>query len=301
VADGRFVQHALDEPGRQAAVRRPDLQPTPLSASADSLLRIQRDAGNHAVVQMLALQFQGSSFGMGAAVPKCTLSTPGNCAAYGDWVDQLPDYKGTGGADVNLTNDPRVPADLRSLVADMMGSGLPDCADIAFVLRHYWLKAQGKSFSFKSGRSVKDSVEFTLGKDASDKEVRACMIGNGTGQFQEERKQFALVDYYKGKGGKITDFEELRKAGLKKGDMFVWIRKAGITGNFQGHVQTIQSLDEKSKTMTVVQGNMVAGKGVGELQQRQYTFADLTGNAAGKGEVQPRTEEDFYGAGPWKG
>jgi hypothetical protein len=262
---------------------------------------MQREAGNRAVASVVVPALQRWGFGMGvAAAGTCTLSTPGNCSTYGDWVDQLPDYKG-GGADVNLTNDPRVPADLRSLVADKIGSGLPDCADIAFVLRHYWLKAQGKSFSFKSGRSVKDSVEYTLGKDAADKEVRACMVGSGTGQFQEERKQFALVDYYKDKGGKITDFEELRKAGLKKGDMFVWIRKAGITGNFQGHVQTIQSLDEKNKTMTVVQGNMVSGKGVGELQQRQYTFADLTGNSAGKGEVQPRTEEDFFGAGPWKG
>jgi hypothetical protein len=234
--------------------------------AAHAILQMQRQAGNSAVAHMLSIQIQGSAFGMGVAVPRCTLSTPGNCSTYGDWVDQLPDYKG-GGADVNLTNDPRVPADLRSLVADKIGSGLPDCADIAYVLRHYWLKAQGKSFSFKSGRSVKDSVEFTLGKEASDKEVRACMVGSGTDQFQEERKQFALVDYYTGKGGRLTDFEELRKAGLKKGDMFVWIKKAGLKGNFQGHVQTIQSIDEKNRTMTIVQGNMKDGKGVASFSR----------------------------------
>jgi hypothetical protein len=276
-----------------------------------TVLRIQREAGNKAVNAMLAgrlgqaqaLAVPVQRWGWGGlpvtAAAACALGSPGSCSTYGDWVATFPDYSGPG--DVNLTNDPNVPADLRSLVADKIGSGLPDCADIAFVLRHYWLKSQGQSFSFRSGRSVKESVEFTLGKDAKDKEVRACMVGAGTGQFQEERKKFALVDYYKSKGSKITDFEELLKAGLKAGDMFVWIRKAGITGNFQGHVQTIQAIDAKSKTMTIVQGNMVQGKGVGELQQREYTFAALTGNSAGKGEVQSTSEEDFFGAGPWRG
>jgi hypothetical protein len=252
--------------------------------------RLPRTAG-----LAIALQRWGWGGLPQTAAVTCALGSPSGCATYGDWVATFPDYSGPG--DVNLTNDPSVPADLRSLVADKIGSGLPDCADIAFVLRHYWLKSQGKSFTFRGGKTE----EFTLGKDAKDKEVRACMIGAGTGNFQEERKQWALVDYYKSHGSRITDFEELRKAGLKAGDMFVWIRKTGITGNFQGHVQTIQSIDVKNKTMTIVQGNMVAGKGVGELQQRQYAFADLTGNAAGKGEVQSTSEEDFFGAGPWKG
>jgi len=268
---------------------------------------MQRDAGNAAVTALLgagtrdgagpSLALQRWGFGgiPMQAVQACTLSSPGSCSTYGAWLATFPDYKGPG--DVNLTNDPKVPADLRALVSGKLGSGLPDCADIAFVLRHYWLKANGKSFTFNAG----GSMELTLGKGATDKEVRVCMINAGTGNFQEERKKYALVDYYKKKGSQITDFEELRAAGLKAGDMFVWVRKPGITGNFSGHVQTIQSLDEKNKTMTIVQGNMVEGKGVGELQQRQYTFADLTGNSAGKGEVQSTSEEDFYGAGPWKG
>jgi hypothetical protein len=296
--------------GRQAGHRQRLSGETP-TALAGLVLNLQRDAGNVAVSDLLA--GRGRDLGYATAGPAivqrvppqasaasaCALGQPGSCATYGDWLATFPDYSGPG--DVNLTNDPQVPAELRNLVAGKLGSGLPDCADIAFVLRHYWLKAQGKSFSFRSGRSVSDSVEFTLGKAARDKEVRACMIGAGTGQFQEERRKFALVDYYKGKGGRLTDFEELRKAGLKAGDMFVWIRKAGITGNFNGHVQTIQALDLKARTMTIVQGNMVHGAGVGELQQRQYTFAELTGNSAGKGEVQSSAEEDFYGAGPWRG
>jgi hypothetical protein len=279
-------------PGRRPAARSEEAPPSQQPGAITALLALQRTAGNRAVGALMAsgnlslsspalpaMQRWGIPPIVGAA--PCTLGQPGNCATYGDWINIFPDYSGSG--DVNLTNDPNVPADLRKLVVDRIGSGLPDCADIAFVLRHHWLKAQGKSFSFRSGRSVKDSVTFKLGKDASDKEVRACMVGAGTGQFQDERKQFALVEYYKNKGKRITDFEELRNAGLKPGDMFVWVKRAGVKGNFQGHVQTIQSLDVKAKTMTIVQGNMQHGKGVGELQQRQYTFADLTGKLGRQG------------------
>jgi hypothetical protein len=83
----------------------------------------------------------------------------------------------------------------------------------------------------------------------------------------------------------------------------VWKRLASVHGNFEGHVQTVQTVDVGGQKLTVVQGNMSAGVGVGELQQKQLTFLDLTGAADGDANILDRppgsAEESFFGAGPW--
>ena len=115
--------------------------------------------------------------------------------------------------------------------------------------------------------------------------------------------------------GRRTNLKSLLSAGLKPGDVFVWKRRPEIvSSNFQGHAQTVQTVlppvfDAGGNLITegsivLLQGNMSGGQGKGELQQRVYTFAQLTGSDTGDDRIvfEPRFgEEFFFGAGTWKG
>ncbi len=249
-----------------------------------------------------------------SATAKCDLPTPEICSSYEEWLNTFP--KSTGTADKNITSN--MPKDLGDLIGGKLGASgnKPDCADVAFLLRHYYLKAKGQSLSFKVGPTAKTAETFKLGKGVTDKEMRICLINAGTESFQETRKDFKLVNFKKDKkkGGTIKNLKTLIDSGLKPGDMLVWQRLPSKTGNFQGHAQTIQAInppqfDEKGKlvkggTITVVQGNMSAGVGVGIIEQREYTFKELTGAEDGDADItiEPRNgEESFVGAGPWIG
>jgi hypothetical protein len=210
-----------------------------------------------------------------------------------------------------------MPLELRNLISGSLSrsGGKPDCADVSILLRHFYLKEKEQQYSFRVGPTRARSEEFTIGKNVRDSEVRACLIGTGTESFQETRPDFALVNYYRGAGrGRpiIRNLKSLVAAGLKPGDMFVWRRGIQAAG-FQGHAQTIQAVvkpvtDPKDATristpgsITVVQGNMVGGRGVGQLQQRVYPFKALTGRDDGDADILDTDEETFFGAGPWKG
>lgn len=255
--------------------------------------------------------------GTASASAKCALNTPKDCATYEDWLDTFPatSFAASVGSDKEITHS--MPADLVGLISGKLhaSGGLPDCADVALVLRHYYLKSRGQSFTFMVGRDKKTALTYTLGKATSDKEARVCMLGTGTESFQETRSGFALVNFYKEKGKNILNLKTLLSKGLKPGDMFVWKRLASIKGNFQGHAQTVQTvsppkLDPKHpKTVTqdgfiaVVQGNMHEGQGKGVLQQRVYSFDELTGKPDGDADIgkEPKSqEESFFGSGPWK-
>jgi len=244
----------------------------------------------------------------------CTLPKPEDCKTYGEWLGTFPAPASSADANISAV----LPSDLQKLLQGKLGQSgnLPDCADVALLLRHHYLKARGLSFSFKVGRDVETADTFTLGKATTDKEIKACMIGAGTESFQETRSAFALVSFYKTKGKNTLNLKQLLAAGLKIGDMFVWKRRPEIKGNFQGHAQTVQIVtppkpDPKDATkvitegsITLVQGNMEGGRGKGELQQRFYTFTELTGKPDGDADIvfEPRhAEEFFFGAGPWKG
>lgn len=247
------------------------------------------------------------------SVKTCALDQPQDCDTYEAWLDTFPAAVGTADRTINDA----MPADLSALITGKLstGGGMPDCADVALLLRHYYLKAKNQSLSFMVGRNKASADTFTLGKTTSDKEVRACMLGAGTESFQEERSGFALVNFYREKGKKILNLKHLIAAGLKAGDVVVWKRLASKTGNFQGHAQTIQTVapskpdpKDPSKTaqegsITLVQGNMEAGKGKGILQQRVYSFTELTRTPTGDADIleEPKNhEESFFGAGPWK-
>lgn len=251
--------------------------------------------------------------GTASAPATCALNNPKDCTTYEDWLNTFP--AASVSADKIITSS--MPADLAGLISGTLstGGGLPDCADVAMVLRHYYLKARGQSFAFMVGRDKKTAVTYTLGKATSDKEIRACMIGAGTESFQETRSGFALVNFYNEKGKNILNLKTLLAKGLKPSDMFVWKRLPTIKGNFQGHAQTVQTVsppkldpkDPKKVTqdgsIAVVQGNMSSGKGTGSLEQRVYSFTDLTGTQDGDADIgeEPRHhEESFFGSGPWK-
>lgn len=243
-------------------------------------------------------------------VKDCLADHPENCATYEKWVATIPTTSGT---DVDITAS--LPKELRDVVtgASLSRGQLPDCADVSMILRHYYLKAKGQSFSFLVGRNRETADTYTLGSGATNAKLSKCLINAGTESFQETRKDFALVNFYKTKGKPTTNLRSLVNAGLSPGDLFVWKRLAGITGNFQGHAQTVQKVVDaeydkstppkvtKTGTIVVVQGNMSGGRGVGQLQQRISTFTDLTGKDDGDADILPKAEESFFGAGPWKG
>jgi len=222
---------------------------------------------------------------------------PKDFKTYGEWLKSFPAYSGSG--DSNITES--APQQLRDYIVGKLGT-IPDCADVSLLLRHYYLKMRGEKFTFKAGPERK---EFTIGQGIPDEQLKQCTVQLGTINFQEDRKGFSLARFLKEKKTKITNLKKLLAAGLKSGDLFVWKRKSSITGpgvNFDGHVQTIQEIDLAKGMIVVLQGNMVQGKGVGQLQQRKYTFEDLTGHADGDGDIRsadPNAEEDFFAAGPW--
>ncbi len=244
----------------------------------------------------------------------CSLSDPAGCLTYGKWLATFP-LKAEPNFDKILNDD--APTNLKKLVATPVNSAgtLPDCADVAFILRHHYLKARGKAFSFKVGPKLATAATFKLGAGVTDAQLRKVMLGAGTMSFQEERTAFALVSFYRGQHERIINLKQLLKAGLKPGDVFVWKRRPEIvSSNFQGHSQSVQAIippvfDDQGEVITqglivLLQGNMSAGKGKGELQQRVYTFSELTGREDGDNRIvfEPRfAEEFFFGAGPWKG
>jgi hypothetical protein len=244
----------------------------------------------------------------------CALNNPAGCLSFGKWLATFP-LKAEPSSDEILNND--APANLRKLITTPINSAgmLPDCADVAFILRHYYLKARGKAFSFKVGPKLSTAVTFKIGAGVTDAQLRKVMIGAGTMSFQEERTAFALINFYRGQHERIINLKQLLNAGLKPGDVFVWKRRPEIiSSNFQGHSQTIQAIippifDAQGDVITqgvivLLQGNMSAGKGKGELQQRVYSFSELTGREDGDDRIvfEPRfAEEFFFGAGTWKG
>jgi hypothetical protein len=131
---------------------------------------------------------------------------------------------------------------------------------------------------------------------SDDKVLKTVKDSVNTGSFQNQ-----LIKFYKHGKNNITNLKDLLNAGLKAGDVLVWKRLPTITGNFQGHAQTIQSVDIPGKFITVAQGTMRSGLGGGNITQSKYSFSVLTGNPEGNGTISNRDgEESFYGAGPWK-
>jgi hypothetical protein len=244
----------------------------------------------------------------------CDLNNPAACLSFGKWIETFP-LRAEPSFDAILNAD--TPTVLRNLISTPINSAgmLPDCADVAFCLRHHYLKSRSKSFTFKVGPKLSTAMMLKLGFGVTDALVRKCMLNAGTVSFQEERSQFSLLTYYRDQQGRTRNLKSLLAAGLKPGDVFVWKRRPEIiSSTFQGHSQTVQAIlppvfDADGSIITegsiiLLQGNMSGGQGKGELQQRVYTFGDLTKVDDGNDRIifEPRSEEEFFfGAGTWKG
>jgi hypothetical protein len=241
----------------------------------------------------LRLQMNDCRCGKSAPRP-VPIPPPKQNQTYEEWLSSFPGFEGTGTRDITSL----APDKLRQYITGELHV-LPDCADVSLLLRHFYLESQGRTFTFKAGPEKK---EFKIGAGVTDQEVGQCMNQLGTINFQEDRGGgFRLVNFYKQNGERSRNLKELLDAGLKPGDLLVWKRLPHLEGNFEGHVQTVQAIDRARGLITVVQGNMSSGVGVGTLQQRQYSFRDLTGDDAGNGDIKNAPEESFYGAGPWAG
>lgn len=215
---------------------------------------------------------------------------PRNHATFEAWLAAFPPHYGS--ARDRVITGQADPA-LQALIAPLVGVQ-PDCADVSMILRHYWLKAHGLTATIKAGKKT-----YTIGKGMSDADLRTCLIDTGSIHFQNEPKALRYVAFYKAGGARATNLKQLIGLGLKPGDVLVWKRLASVSGNFEGHVQTVQNVDVAGQAITMVQGNMESGRGVGALQQRKQTFMELTGVADGDAPIKDAPEESFYGAGPW--
>jgi hypothetical protein len=128
--------------------------------------------------------------------------------------------------------------------------------------------------------------------------------------FQDMGKLDRIVTYYGG-STPILNLRKIRAAGLQAGDVLVWKKKAGVRGNFSGHIQTIQG-EFLTSTMDgdptfgfeVLQGTLENAKAKGQIQSKSLSAMLLTGKPDGDGPItfQPGGgEEVFYGAGKWEG
>jgi hypothetical protein len=235
---------------------------------------------------------------------------PKRYKTFGDWVNALP-QRGWDETAVNVTADVRKSLpDLADLVDDLRA----DCADVTILLRHYYLEQHGERASVPGwDASAKKPVSYPIGKGVSRKELRKAVSDLGTIHFQEQGRKLSIVDWYADKGKPIRNLKALLGAGLKAGDLLVWKKRAGVKGNFSGHVQTVRSFGSVSEwngdtvrmkpVITVVQGTMENGAAKGEIQTKVLSYELLTGKADGDGEItfQPGGgEEEFFGAGRWK-
>jgi hypothetical protein len=218
---------------------------------------------------------------------------PATSPSYQDWLAHFPPMRSSGLRRITSAT----PTDLRALIATQHGVP-PDCADVSLVLRHYYLKAQNQPFEVKVGPG--HGKPFKIGAGVDDAQLGKVLLDVGTINFQEDRAGFRFAKFYKAAGVRISNLKGLLAAGLKPGDLLVWKRLSTAHGNFEGHVQTVQEVDRAAGTLTVVQGNMRAGVGVGELEQKKMSFSDLTGAADGDATIKATPEEEFFGAGPWQ-
>jgi hypothetical protein len=229
---------------------------------------------------------------------------PRDFSSYGAWIAALP----AGAVDEEAVDvSEEVKQQLPDL-ADLVASLRADCADVAILLRHYYLAAHGRREILKSynPKTPKKPSEFPIGRGVSRAQLRSALSNLGTVNFQETLPRLgAFIRYYGGRSP-VKNLKQLIKDGLKPGDVLVWKRLPGITGNFQGHVQTIQKIvteptDPAGPRIEVVQGTMEAGEAKGEVQSKVLTFELLTGKPDGDAAIsyQPESEEEFFGAGQW--
>jgi hypothetical protein len=129
-----------------------------------------------------------------------------------------------------------------------------DCADVAVVLRHVWVFAQGRSENFGGWR---------IGRDAGRTEEQRArkltrLMVMDVGSFNVSR---LALPYSRPAGGPERSFAGLEPL-LHPGDVLVWEHRAGSqTGRRTGgHTQAIESIDRDPSTgaitrMTLLQGN----------------------------------------------
>jgi hypothetical protein len=229
---------------------------------------------------------------------------PRDFSSYGAWIAALPAGEVNESA-VDVSDE--VKRELPDL-ADLVVSLRADCADVAILLRHYYLTAQGRRQTLRSynPKKPKEPTEFPIGYGVTRSQLRSALSNLGTINFQETLPRLgAFIKYYGGQSP-VKNLKQLITAGLRPGDVLIWRRLPGISENFQGHVQTIQKIvtdpaDPKGPRLEVVQGTMEEGEPKGQVQSKVLTFELLTGKRDGNGTIsyQPESEEGFFGAGQW--
>src|SRR5207244_5934587 len=89
--------------------------------------------------------------------------------------------------------------------------------------------------------NIKNPIKYTIGAGVTKPALKNILTSIGTTNFQDNKNRFAFINYY----GGTTPTKNLKRliaAGLGPCDLLIWKRLPGISGNFQGHVQTMQSI-----------------------------------------------------------
>lgn len=301
-----LLTHGLTHAVQQSrAMPAPGLQILPVSDSGE------RDADRGHVSTYLSrpvIQRQVDAGVADAGVADAGVArthfNPGDFSSYGSWIAALP----AGAVDESSVDvSDEVKRELPDL-ADLVVSLRADCADVAILLRHYYLAAHRRNETLKSynPKRPKTPSEFPIGYGVSRSQLRSALSNLGTVNFQETLPRLGAFIKYYGGHSPIKNLKQLVAAGLKPGDVLVWRRLPGIVGNFQGHVQTIQKIvndatDPVGPRLEVVQGTMEEGEPKGEVQSKVLKFELLTGKRDGNDAIsyQPESEEEFFGAGQW--
>ena len=239
-----------EQPRRRAPVRE---RPTPPRVGLS----------NHALARVLQRD----------AIAAVSLD-PKKYSTFGDWVAAFPSTAWNENA-VDMTSKVRETLpDLADLVDDLRA----DCADVTILLRHYYLERNGQKAEVPGwDAKAKKRVSYPIGKGVTRKQLRAAVADLGTIHFQERGTKLTIVDWYGG-AKPITNLKQLLAAGLRAGDLLVWKKRAGIKGNFSGHVQTIRGFGSVSDwngdtvrmkpVITVVQGTMENGAAKARSRRR---------------------------------
>ena len=195
----------------------------------EPLAELQRSIGNRAFAALLQRDIP----------PVANKLDPKEYKTFGEWISALPSTAWDDTA-VNMTGEVRKSLpDLADLVDDLRA----DCADVTILLRHYYLQAHGETASVPGwDASAKKPVSYTIGTGVSRKQLRRIVGDIGTIHFQEQGRKLTIVDWYlDAKKKPLRNLKQILAAGLRAGDLLVWKKRAGVKGNFSGHVQTVRS------------------------------------------------------------
>lgn len=233
--------------------------------------------------------------------PRCSIDLPGGCWSFEQWIETFPTSGKRVTGTMYKTED--VTMNMPSVIAELVAGAAgfkADCADVAMILRDYYLKAHNETQASK----LPEFKKYTLGKGSN---IVMCMNELNSASY---RQAGALVDFYRKDGRNITDIDGLVAAGLSPGDVFVWASDASRPDT-AGHIQTVRSISKTPTgyAVTFLQGTQqmksgtLVGAGQVQYEHRVFGHVDIDPRRTPRRSSKGTTVhvETFVGAGKYLG